>query len=69
MNYNLNRLAEEKVQKKSGWAAFRKLYSLIREEKNTLLLAMVAIIINAVLSLLGPYLIGHTIDTYINRNI
>jgi ATP-binding cassette subfamily B protein len=69
MNYNLNRLAEEKVQKKSGWAAFRKLYSLIREEKNTLLLAMVAIIINAVLSLLGPYLIGHTIDTYIQTGI
>jgi ATP-binding cassette subfamily B protein len=69
MNYNLNKLAAEKEKKSSGFAAFKKLYSLIREEKRTLLLAMVAIIINAVLSLLGPYLIGHTIDTYIQAKI
>jgi len=69
MNYNLNQLATEKEQKKSGLAAFKKLYSLIREEKRTLLLAMVAIVINAFLNLLGPYLIGHTIDTYIQAKI
>jgi ATP-binding cassette subfamily B protein len=69
MNYNLNQLAAEKEQKTSGFTAFKKLYSLIREEKRTLLLAMVAIVINAVLSLLGPYLIGHTIDTYIQAGI
>jgi ATP-binding cassette, subfamily B, bacterial len=69
MNYNLNKLAEEKEQKKAGLAAFKKLYSLIGEEKRTLILAVFAIIVNAVLSLLGPYLIGHTIDTYIQAKV
>jgi len=33
MNYNLNRLAADKEQKKSSLAALKKPYSLIREEK------------------------------------
>lgn len=65
MNYNLNQTATATEQKKSTLAALRKLLDLIREEKRTLFLAFVIIFINAGLSLLGPYLIGHTIDTYI----
>jgi len=65
MNYNLNDLFGDKEQKKSTLAALKKLINLIQEEKRTISLAMVIIFINAVLSLLGPYLIGHTIDTYI----
>ncbi len=68
MNYNLNQLAD-KEQKKPGIAAFKKLYSLIREEKRTLIFALIAIVVNATLNLLGPYLIGHTIDTYIQAKI
>jgi ATP-binding cassette, subfamily B, bacterial len=65
MNYNLNQTATAAEQKKSTLAALRKLLDLIREEKRTLILAFIIIFINAGLSLLGPYLIGHTIDTYI----
>ena len=65
MNYNLNDLFGDKEQKKSTLAALKKLINLIQEEKRTISLAMVIIFINAVLSLLGPYLFGHTIDTYI----
>jgi ATP-binding cassette, subfamily B, bacterial len=65
MNYNLSQTATAAEQKKSTLAALRKLLDLIREEKRTLILAMIIILINAGLSLLGPYLIGHTIDTYI----
>jgi len=65
MNYNLNDLFGEKEQKKSTLAALKKLINLIQEEKRTISLAMVIIFINAGLSLIGPYLIGHTIDTYI----
>ena len=65
MNYNLNDLFGDKEQKKSTLTALKKLINLIQEEKRTISLAMVIIFINAVLSLLGPYLIGHTIDTYI----
>ncbi len=65
MNYNLNQTATAAEQKKSTLAALRKLLDLIREEKRTLIIAFIIIFINAGLSLLGPYLIGHTIDTYI----
>ena len=65
MNYNLNELFGAKEQKKSTLAALKELIGLIREEKRTMSWAMVIIFINAGLSLLGPYLIGHTIDTYI----
>ena len=65
MNYNLNETAGASEQKKSTLAALKKLLQLIREEKRTLIIAMIIIFVNAGLSLLGPYLIGHTIDTYI----
>jgi ATP-binding cassette, subfamily B, bacterial len=65
MNYNLNEVADSKEQKKSTLASLRKLIELIREEKRTLVIAMIIILINAGLSLLAPFLIGHTIDTYI----
>ena len=65
MNYNLNETASASEQKKSTLAALKKLLQLIQEEKRTLIIAMIIIFINAGLSLLGPYLIGYTIDTYI----
>ncbi len=65
MNYNLNQATDDKEQKKSTLAALKKLIDLIQEEKRTLVLAMMIIFVNAGLSLLGPYLIGHAIDTYI----
>ncbi len=65
MNYNLLQTAPSADQKKSTIAALRKLLELIKEEKRTVTLALIIILINAGLSLLGPYLIGHTIDTFI----
>ena len=65
MNYNLSQTATDTEQKKSTLSALKKLLDLIQEEKRTLILALIAILVNAGLSLLGPYLIGHTIDTYI----
>lgn len=65
MNYNLNQESNKEEQKKSNLTSLRKLITLIGEERRNLAIAFIAIIINAGLSLLGPYLIGHTIDTYI----
>jgi ATP-binding cassette, subfamily B, bacterial len=65
MNYNLNRPADQAEQKTSNLASLRKLVTLIGEERRNLLIAFVAIFLNAGLSLLGPYLIGYTIDTYV----
>jgi ATP-binding cassette, subfamily B, bacterial len=66
MNYNLNQPSSSQAeQKKSSFAAMRTMWGLIRDERKILIVALVAIIINAFLSLLGPYLMGHAIDTYI----
>lgn len=65
MNYNLNQEEGKAEQKESTLTSLRKLLGLIGEERRNLIVAFIAILINAVLSLVGPYLVGHTIDTYI----
>jgi ATP-binding cassette subfamily B protein len=65
MNYNLNQPSDKTEQKRSNLGSLRKLVTLIGEERRNLTIAFAAIFLNAVLSLLGPYLIGYTIDTYI----
>jgi ATP-binding cassette, subfamily B, bacterial len=65
MNYNLNQLSEKTQQKLSNLASLRKLITIIGGERRNLAIAFSAIFLNAGLSLLGPYLIGYTIDTYI----
>ncbi|WP_354333037.1 ABC transporter ATP-binding protein [Pedobacter sp. CG_S7] len=64
MNYNLNQSAV-KEEKKSTLMALKKLLQLISNERNNLLKGLVAILINSGLLLLGPFLIGHTIDAYV----
>ena len=65
MNYNLNQPSDKKPLKTSNLAALRKLISIIGEERSNLAIAFAAIFLNAGLNLLGPWLIGHTIDNYI----
>ncbi|MGD0755287.1 MAG: ABC transporter ATP-binding protein [Bacteroidales bacterium] len=69
MNYNLNRPSDKAKQKISNLASLRKLLTLIGEERRNLTIAFAAIFLNAGLSLLGPYLIGYTIDTYIQAKL
>jgi ATP-binding cassette subfamily B protein len=64
MKYNLNELSAQQ-QKTSSLRALQKLLRLIGEERRTMLLALVAIVTNSGLNLLGPFIIGHVIDTYI----
>ncbi|BAV08316.1 ATP-binding cassette, subfamily B [Filimonas lacunae] len=64
MNYNLNQLGQQRP-KTSTLAALKSLLQLISHERRNLLIALVAILLNSTLNLLGPYLIGHTIDTYV----
>src|ERR1035437_10573803 len=65
MNYNLNQASDKTEQKISNLASLRKLITLIGEERRNLIIAFAAIFLNAGLSLVGPYLVGYTIDTYI----
>jgi len=64
MNYNLNQITAQE-QKTSTVSSVKRLLKLIAHERKNLLLALLAILVNSTLSLLGPYLIGHTIDTYV----
>ena len=67
MNYNLNQISDKTANKTSSLGSLRKLVKLIGEERRNLAVALAAILLNAVLNLIGPYLLGHTIDTYIQN--
>jgi ATP-binding cassette subfamily B protein len=64
MNYNLNELSA-KQQKTSTLKALRKLLQLITEERKNLYIALAAILTNSGLNLLGPFIIGYTLQHYI----
>jgi ATP-binding cassette subfamily B protein len=49
----------------STLAALKKLLELIRNEKRALWFALIAILINSGVNLVGPLLIGHAIDKYV----
>ena len=57
MNYNLNTLSGQQ-QKTSTYAALKSLLQLIAHERKNLLLALLAIVLNAAFNLMGPFLIG-----------
>jgi ATP-binding cassette, subfamily B, bacterial len=65
MNYNLNKATNQTQQKMSTYAALRKLLALISDEKKNLLYAFIAILFNSSINLTGPFLIGYTIDRYV----
>ena len=64
MNYNLSDISAGQ-EKTSTLRALQKLLQLIGEERKNLLLSLLAILSNSGLNLLGPFIIGYTIDTYV----
>jgi ATP-binding cassette subfamily B protein len=66
-NYNLNDLAGQQ-EKSSTLSGLRKLIGLLPEQRGKLVWAIIAILINSVLSLLGPMIIGMTMDKYILKH-
>ncbi|HSO85119.1 MAG TPA: ABC transporter ATP-binding protein, partial [Draconibacterium sp.] len=65
MNYNLNDRTEEIKSKQLGFSSVKSMVNQMVEEKRTLLLAFVSMIVAALLNLAGPFIIGHTVDKYI----
>jgi ATP-binding cassette subfamily B protein len=65
MNYNLYQPSDKPEPKKTVLESLRKLITIIGGERRNLIVSLTAILLNAGLSLLGPYLVGYTIDTYI----
>lgn len=66
MSYDLNHIGGQQ-QKTSNYAALKGLLKLIAHERPTLLKASGAILLNAGLNLCGPFLIGYTIDHYVQH--
>ncbi|WP_413667894.1 ABC transporter ATP-binding protein [Mucilaginibacter sp. Mucisp86] len=66
MNYDLNYLGKNQP-KTSTLAGLKKLLQLIAHEKRTLIIAFFAILVNSTLNLLGPLIIGRTIDKYVQH--
>ncbi len=64
MNYNLNIIAKDN-EKNSTFSAIKSLLTNIVDEKRTLIIAFIAMLVTAVLNLLGPIIIGHTVDNYV----
>ncbi len=64
MNYNLYDI-QKQMGKKGSSSPIRKLFELIGGERRNLFFAFLAIIANAVATLLGPLVVGYTIDEYI----
>ncbi len=65
MKYALSHSTGPAPKPSSAFSALLKLWPLLKDEKWTLVLAIVAIVLNAGLNLLAPLLIGHTIDAYV----
>jgi ATP-binding cassette subfamily B protein len=63
-NYNLNATVDGQP-KSSTWPALLKLVNLLPEQRGKLILALIAMLFYAAMSMLAPWLIGHTIDQYI----
>jgi ATP-binding cassette subfamily B protein len=66
MSYNLNEIPDKK-QKVSTWSALKSLLQLISHEKKNIWVATFFILLNSSINLLGPFIIGHTIDTYVQH--
>lgn len=64
MNYKLNTTKDSK-EKVSTWEAFKTLLPLLVDEKKNLIFAFSAVILNSGINLIGPFIIGHAVDTYV----
>ncbi len=64
MSYNLNDISAQQ-KKSSTLRILGNLLGLIKEERPNLIMALLAILMNSGLNLLGPFIIGYTIDTYL----
>jgi ATP-binding cassette, subfamily B, bacterial len=64
MNYKL-KTTEDRDAKSSIWKATLKMASLLAYEKKNIIISICAIIVNSGMTLLGPLLVGYTIDHYV----
>lgn len=64
-NYNLNNTAVKDTKKTSNLAALGKLVNLLPEQRGKLIWALIVILAYSILTMVGPYIVGVTINDYI----
>jgi ATP-binding cassette subfamily B protein len=62
--YTLSKAAAHEHQATVA-SALRRLVPLMADERRSVGIAFVAVVVSSVTSLIGPWIIGHTVDTYI----
>jgi len=65
MTYSLDAKKPDIQKRPSSFAALKKLLLILSDEKKSLVTALLFILVNAALNLVGPLLIGRTIDLYV----
>ncbi len=66
MSYDLNILKDkDQNEKVSAFTTFKRLMTLVGQERKNLYIAMAFIFINSGLNLVGPYILGHAVDTFV----
>jgi ATP-binding cassette subfamily B protein len=67
MNYNLSirKGRSESYEKVSASTTIKRLLTLMGKERKNLYIALIFIFFNSGLNLIGPYLLGHAVDTFI----
>ena len=66
MNYNLNIKKDTSTSEKvSTSSTLKRLMTLVGQERKNMYFAMIFIFINSGLNLVGPYLMGHAVDTFV----
>jgi len=68
MSYSLNTNEPEKKKKRLGFKSVKSLVAHMVEEKKVLLTAFIAMVVTAALNLVGPIIIGSTVDNYIQTS-
>ena len=67
MTYNLSTVSRTAKKQISTFSALKKLLVILGDERKSLVLALATILVNASLTLISPFIIGHTIDTYVQH--
>ncbi len=66
MNYNLNQILSDNKKEKSTFKSFVGVFKMLpKGETKNISLAIFALLVNGACTLIGPYIIGRTIDVYV----
>ncbi len=65
MNYSLSKIKDEHEEKVSWISSVRKMLPVLSGERTKLVIVLTTLILNSVLTLIGPLVIGHVINTFI----